>query len=76
MPEKWRLRGYDTFSEEEYGLSGEYDDEQTAREAAAKRLEHLEESQPSASSGGQGFGGIQDQIYVVRPDGSEYRFTG
>jgi len=33
----------------------------------------LERVQPSRRSGGQQLGGIQDQVYIVRPDGSTYR---
>ena len=68
----WRLRGYDTFAEEPYPLEGEYASERLAQAAAKQRMAELEESQPSASSGGQS--GIQDQIYIIRPDGTEYRF--
>jgi hypothetical protein len=75
MPEftsfRWRLIGYDTFSGQEYPLPGEYDSEVEAVAAAGKRLEELEGLQPSASSGGQN--GIQDRVYVVRPDGTIFR---
>jgi hypothetical protein len=67
----WRLQGYDTFSMEDYGLDGEYRDQEAAELAGQERLAELERTQPSASSGGQG--GIQDRVYVVRPDGSTYR---
>jgi hypothetical protein len=76
---KWSLDGYDTFEggpDAYYPLEGEYDDEQSAQAAARKRLAELEKTQPSSSSGGQSFGGIQDQVFVVRPDGSKYRFLG
>ena len=72
--EVWRLRGYDTFSAEWYPLQGAYRTEEAAREAAKGRLQELEVSQPSSSSGGQS--GIQDQVHIVRPDGNSYRFTG
>ncbi len=68
---KWRLLGYDTFSSEEYPLEGEYDTETDAIAAARARLAELEETQPSESSGGQD--GIQDRVFVIRPDGSCFR---
>jgi hypothetical protein len=68
----WTLQGYDTFSHDTYSLPGEYISEAEARAAARARLEVVEESQPSAISGGQG--GIQDQVYVVRPDGTSYPY--
>ena len=71
---KWKLEGFDTFDNEPYSLEGNYDDEAAAKEAARKRLEELEKTQPSATSGGQGRFGIQDQVFIVRPDGSNYCF--
>lgn len=74
---KWRLEGYDTFEggpDAYYPLDGEYDTEAAAQLAASKRLAQLEESQPSETSGGQH--GIQDQVYVVSPEGKRTRFFG
>lgn len=71
---KWRLLGYDAFEggpDALYGL-GEFASEADAQIAARKRLLDLEITQPSGSSGGQG--GIQDQVFIVRPDGTTYRF--
>jgi len=68
----WRLRGYDTFAGEWYPISGIYLSERAALRAAHKRLKALERSQPSATSGGQE--GIQDQVYIVRPDGTMFRY--
>ena len=73
---KWTIKGYDTFEGGEeawYKLPGEFDTEAEAVEAAKKRLEELEKSQPAAESGGQEMGGIQDQVYVVSPDGEMRR---
>lgn len=71
----WTLVGWDTFASEGYPLSenAEHSSETAAREAARARLRDLEITQPSAQSGGQT--GIQDQVWIVRPDGSKYRFT-
>ncbi len=74
---KWKLKGYDTFeggSDAFYTLEGEYTNEAAAKKAARSRLKELERTQPSHQSGGQG--GIQDQVYIVRPDGTKYRFMG
>ncbi|MBI4021587.1 MAG: hypothetical protein HY369_05070 [Candidatus Aenigmarchaeota archaeon] len=75
MNRPWTLEGYDTFSSEWYMLPGEYATEEAARAAATARLLELEETQPTRTSGGQAETGIQDRVYVVRPDGSKYRFT-
>ncbi len=68
----WRLRGYDAFAGEWYSLSGLFFSERAARRAAHKRLKALERLQPSTTSGGQD--GIQDQVYIVRPDGTLFRY--
>jgi hypothetical protein len=70
---RFRLVGYDTFSNEWYNLNKTFKTETAAIRAAKKRLEHLEETQPSASSGGQGAGGIQDRVFVERPNGTRFR---
>jgi hypothetical protein len=72
----WHLEGFDTFAEESYPLEGEYPDQQAAEAAARKRLQELERDQPTETSGGQSEHGIQDRVYVVRPDGTRYRFVG
>ncbi len=71
---KWRLFGFDTFSGETYRLPGSYASEAQVNAAARKRLEALEKSQPSESSGGQS--DIQDRVFIERPDGTRYRFRG
>lgn len=71
MPLVWRLQGHDAFDGEDYPLDGTFADQAAAENAARARLAKLERTQPSASSGGQT--GIQDQVFVVRPDGTRYR---
>lgn len=68
----FRLVGLDTFEGAYYSLDGEYDDEQAALVEARKRLDDLERTQPSVTSDGQ-YGGIQDRVFVERPDGSRFR---
>lgn len=72
-PKRWRLIGWDTFEGAEYPLT-DHDSEDKACEAAREKLRQVEIEQPSASSGGQGLLGIQDRVYIERPDGTRYRF--
>jgi hypothetical protein len=67
----WKLEGRDSFSNEDYSLEGTYETASDAVKAGQKRLKELEESQPSASSGGQS--GIQDQVFIVHPSGRKQR---
>jgi hypothetical protein len=73
VTDKWKIEGYDSFEGGDafYPLPGEFDTEAHAVRAANTRLAELEIEQPSASSGGQS--GIQDYVYIVRPDGTKYR---
>lgn len=71
---RWRLKGYDTFDGTFYPLPGSFESQEEAEEAARERLAELEREQPSASSGGQS--GIQDQVYIVRPNGTLHRLRG
>jgi hypothetical protein len=71
---RWTLQGYDTFSGEDYPLPGRYRTEAGAEKAARRRLRYLERTQPSALSGGQKELGIQDQVFIVRPDDTNYRY--
>jgi hypothetical protein len=68
---KWKLQGWDTFARHSYSISGSYESEAEAVAAAKKKLKELERHQPTLRSGGQG--GIQDQVYVIGPDGQNYR---
>lgn len=78
----YRLEGYDTFDGETYSLGSQWDglepsypDYESALAGARKRLADLERTQPSANSGGQGSGGIQDRVYIVHPDGRRERVS-
>lgn len=77
---KWRIEGYDTFesqwdmeSDPFYPIEGEWDTEEEALKAAKDYLRIIEKHQPTSTSGGQSAAGIQDHVYIVRPDGSKYR---
>lgn len=76
MKKIWRLIGYDTFSNEWYDLDGSYRSLAAVEKAAQKRLELLEQRQPSASSGGQAELGIQDRVFIETPEGRRYRWEG
>lgn len=69
---KFLLLGFDTFSSEWYSL-GRFSTEAEAQEAAQKKLKENEQLQPSSGSGGQGFLGIQDRVFIEGPDGNRYR---
>lgn len=72
---KWRIEGWDVFDAGNYKIEGEYDTEEQALEAANLELFELEKVQPTKTSRGQSAMGVQDRIYIVRPDGSKYRYT-
>ena len=68
---KWRLLGRDGFDPDAgMYLMGEYDADTEALEAAYKRLEELEQLQPTSQSGGQASEGIQDRVFIKSPDGN------
>ena len=68
---QWLLEGWDTFAGHSYPIPGRYRSEAAAVRAARRQLKQLERLQPTATSGGQD--GIQDQVFVVAPDGKRYR---
>jgi len=72
---QWRIVGLDTFASAPYPVRRCFT-EAGARRAARRHLLRLEKDQPSDVSGGQAEGGIQDRVFIVRPDGSSYRFAG
>ena len=61
------LEGEDTFSREYYPLAIDIDDYPTARILQNARLRHLEDTQPTSSSGGQSADGIQDGAHIRIP---------
>jgi len=75
----WKLEGYDTFEGEEYplgaesGLQESYATYEEALSDARSHLSVIERQQPTASSGGQEYEGIQDRVYVVHPGGRRER---
>jgi len=69
---RWKLEGYDTFAGEVYPIEGTWRSQEAAEKAAATVLKKLEKQQPPLQSGGQE--GIQDQVYIIRPDGTRYRY--
>lgn len=73
MAERWRLRGYDAFEHEWYEIGGgtEAGTGEEINRLAQARLRELERAQPSRTSGGQA--GIQDQVWIVRSDGTAYK---
>ena len=67
----WKVYGFDAFEggpDAWYEL-GSYSTYEKALDHAKKKRDELEKTQPSASSGGSGFGGIQDRVYVIHPNG-------
>ena len=79
---KWKIEGYDTFeskwdleADPFYPVEGEWNTEKEAQEAAKEYLSKIETHQPARNSGGQSPFGIQDHVYIVRPDGSKYRYV-
>jgi len=72
LTETWTLEGWDTFDGHPYPIGGRYFSEKAAKRAARGQLKTLERQQPTETSGGQD--GIQDQVYIVSPDGSSFRY--
>lgn len=69
----WRVVGHDTFSNEDYDITDANLSQDEAFGIARKKLSEIEREQPTATSGGQGFGGIQDRVFVVSPTGEKTR---
>jgi len=75
LSRRWIIEGWDTFAGEPYHV-GRYFTESGARRRARRYLRKLEAMQPAETSGGQSPDGIQDRVFIVRPDGTRYRFQG
>jgi hypothetical protein len=66
---KWYIKGYDAFDESVssfFSLPGEWESQGGAEAAAAAKLEEFKK---------QSKGIIWDQVFIVRPDGSMYRYA-
>jgi hypothetical protein len=73
----WAVEGYDTFeggADADYRVKDGLGSEAEALVVATNYMIDLERRQPTASSGGQDPYGIQDRVFIVRPDGSKYQF--
>lgn len=75
MAGKWCLAGYDMLEGTPYPLNGEWNNESETLDAARLHMAHLEMTQPTAETGGQDDDGIQDQVWVIRPNRTRYRFV-
>lgn len=72
----WKVLGKDAFDiEAEMYPLGEYRSKREALKAAYRRLEDLEETQPTSDSSGQSPDEIQNRIYIKTPEGKIYRIT-
>lgn len=71
---EWKLKGRDKFTGKFYDIFDSYPNEQSAIEMARERRADFGLTQPS--SGSQGRKGVQDKVYIVRPDGTQYLFDG
>lgn len=65
-PTKYHLDSHDTFAGEDHPLARDIDDLATAELLRDTRMRELKESQPSSMSGGQS--GIQNRVYIIRPE--------
>jgi hypothetical protein len=72
----WGVDGYDTFEggDAYYPVSTGLSSEDEALTTASAYMTELDQRQPPQQSGGQDAMGIQDRVFIVRPDGSRYRF--
>jgi len=73
----FQLLGYDTFEggpDAWYPL-GNFETHEQALTAAKIKLQENEKQQPTSTSGGQEFGGIQDRVFIIHPDGYKERIV-
>ncbi len=75
ITDPWKLIGHDTFDSGTYTIISADTEEEVLKKAKSEMAD-IKKLQPDESSGGQGFGGIQDRLYIVRPDGTRYRYLG
>jgi hypothetical protein len=76
--EKWKVYGYDTFSNNRYPIlpQHEFDTEALARQTVKDKLAEIERDQPAKDAGNPDeAGSIQDTMILVHPDGSEEAFN-
>ncbi len=66
-PNLWHIDGYDTFDGSGYPIADNIETLEAAQLLVSARKRRLEETQPSSTSGGSGFGGIQDRTYLIHP---------
>ena len=71
---EWRLEGWDAFAGHGYRIGGRFRSRAHAERAARRHLAAIERMQPSDISGGQS--GIQDQVFIIAPDGRRIRVIG
>ena len=72
----WKVLGKDASDNEaEMHPLGEYRSKREALKAAHRRLEDLEETQPTSNSDEQSPDEIQNRIYLKTPEGKIYRIT-
>jgi hypothetical protein len=74
----FRVICVDTFEAAHDPKEAEYEsfagtDEAIVLQWAQQKLVQLEDLQPTETSGGQGPHGIQDRVFIERPDGTRYR---
>lgn len=63
----WHIDGYDTFEGAVYPLASDIECLGVAELLTKAARRSIEQTQPTSSSGGLGFGGIQDRVYVIHP---------
>jgi hypothetical protein len=72
----WKVLGKDASDNEaEMHPLGEYRSKREALKAAYRRLEDLEETQPTSNSDEQSPDEIQNRIYIKNPEGKIYHIT-
>jgi len=75
----WRVYGYDTYDGRPYDFLDHplygFSDEEEALRFAREQFANIQYDQPPEEAGHcWEEDSIQDQVWIVRPDGSEYQF--